>query len=132
MEIFETRSKYYQNPNAKFAGIFSNMAVTITVLLIGLVLLVWLGITCLHGHWEHKLTQNVEHKLQGYGFKVKGLEMIANLDEGSGHERLRFEFQVSHLKNPKLCNGEDCPGAHIIATTQSYGGAEFNVGEIAL
>ena len=133
MEIFETKSKYYKNPNAKFAGMFSNMAITVTVILIGIVLLVWFGISCLHGHWEHKLTNNVLHQLQSYGFTgIKGLEMIANLDEGTGQERLRFEFGVDHIKNPKLCNGEDCPGTHIIATTQSWGGAEFNVENIAL
>jgi hypothetical protein len=132
VEIFETKSRYYANPNAGIAKVFSNLAVTITAVLIGLVLLIWLGITCLHRHWEAKLTHNVQRQLEAYGFEVKGLELIDNLDEGSGQEQLRFVFAAKYLAQPKLLNGKACDYARIVATTRSWGGTEFIVENIEL
>ena len=133
MEIFETKSKYYKNPNASFASFFSNLAITTTILLIGIVLMVWLIITCIHSGWEHTAVTNVEKALKDYGFVWEGhLKLIDNLDVGSGQERLRLVFQAHHLSNHKLLDGQDCPYAQVIATTQSWGDASFHVENIAL
>jgi hypothetical protein len=134
VEIFETKSKYYKNPNAKFAGVFSNLAVTITALFIGIVLLIWLLVSCIHWHWEAKIVRNVQHQLEYYGFTVKGLKYEYNMDPSTDEtqEQLRIELSARNLSNPKLQDGRSIDYPRIVATTRSWGGAEFHVENIAL
>lgn len=132
MEIFETKSRYYVNGNAPFAGVFSNMAITIVTILIGIVLLVWFAITCIHWSWEAKLCHNVQKQLESYGFAVGHLKLVDNLDAGSGQELLRFVLVANRLSNSNLLEGHPCEDVRIVATTQSWGGAEFNVTNIEL
>ena len=134
MELFETESRYFKNPNAKFAGIFSNLAVTITAVLIGIVLLVWFGISCWNGYREHYITQKVKHYVESCGFTIKGdFKLIDNMDAGSGQEQLRFVWLARNLKNPRLGDGEYYQYVRVVVTLRFWGSAkDFDIEKVAL
>lgn len=134
MNLFETQSKYYKNPNAKFAGIFSNMAVTFTAVLIGIVLLIWLGISCWNSSRENYITQKVKHHLESCGFTIEGsFKLIDNLDAGSGQEQLRFVWLARKLKHPKLGDGLYYQYVRVVVTLRFWGSAkDFDILNVAL
>jgi len=108
MNIFETKSKYFHNNNSFFARLFSNSAVTIVLILIGLVIM-YMGIRAWIGSSdEARLNKNTKEWLTTYGFVYKDLKFrwVHPEDEGQGRSSTRFLFDVSEIYNKDLNEGK--------------------------
>ena len=108
MNIFETKSKYFHNNNSWFAKGFSNTAITLVIVLIGLVV-VYKTIQCtLSGILASKLDKTVIAWLAP-DFKYKGLKLVENVNEGEG-DYVEFLYTCDMLSNPKLNDGKPIRG----------------------
>ena len=108
MNIFETKSKYFENNNSKFAKIFSTSSISLVLVLVGIVVLGMSIHGCFQNSAKAKLVKNTKQWLTAYGFTYSGLEFDRVTDEDMGTYKniIRYEFTVKEIQHKQLNDGK--------------------------
>jgi hypothetical protein len=140
MNIFETKSKYFENNNQWFATKFSSAAITTVIILVAIVVLYMIVNKCVYNSYKATFIRDTKTYLTDYGFTFRDIQFkgVYSEDAESDNCTKRYLFKAKQLYHPNLNNGkninvDETKGSlklHIYAGT--YAGTKLKVENIGM